>query len=198
MKQSIVIPSVILLTFLTLGMSQEKPKAPMQEAQGRDHAMMHQNDQPTEKRAIAVVQATAGNNTSGYVLFEKTAGGVKVSGKIMNLSSGKHGFHVHQYGDLRKNDGTSAAGHFAPMGKPHGAPDGAMRHVGDLGNIEANENGVAEFSFVDPKLAFHGPASIIGRGLIIHAGEDDLTSQPTGAAGPRVGMAVIGYANPDL
>jgi Cu-Zn family superoxide dismutase len=71
-----------------------------------------------------------------------------------------------------------------------------MRHIGDLGNITANEAGVAEFSFVDHKLSFGGAASIIGRGLIVHAGEDDLTSQPTGAAGARVGMAVIGIAKP--
>lgn len=66
-----------------------------------------------------------------------------------------------------------------------------------MGNVTADQNGVAEFSFVDDDLAFEGAASIIGRGLIVHADRDDLTSQPTGAAGPRVGMAVIGWANPE-
>lgn len=192
MKQFITLTSALLLVLLTLGMSHGKP-----EAHNHGHEVMPKHG-AEGKYALAVIQATAGNNTSGHVLFEKTAKGVKISGKIANLTPGKHGFHVHQYGDLRKADGTSTGGHFAPMGKPHGAPGDRMRHIGDLGNIEADENGVAEFSFVDTKLAFEGKASIIGRGLIVHAGEDDLTSQPTGAAGARVGMAVIGYANPDL
>ena len=201
-KHCLILPSILLLALPAFGMSHVKPEPSKPDAHahghGRDSEMMPEKDMAADKLAVAVVQATAGNKTSGYVLFEKTAKGVKVSGKIKNLSPGKHGFHVHQYGDLREKDGTSAGGHFDPMDKPHGAPDDAMRHVGDLGNIEADENGVAEFSFVDTKLSFHGPASIIGRGLIIHAGEDDLTSQPTGAAGARVGMAVIGYANSEL
>jgi len=203
MKPLITLPFIFLSPLLALGMS-HNAEEPMNKAPMQKHGSAMMSDQvsdhgmPDNKWAVAVIQATAGNDTSGYVLFEKTAEGVTVSGKIMNLSPGKHGFHVHQYGDLRKKDGTSAAGHFDPMDKPHGGPDDKLRHVGDLGNIEADENGVAEFSFVDEKLAFHGPASIIGRGLIVHAGEDDLTTQPTGAAGPRVGMAVIGYANPDL
>jgi len=145
-------------------------------------------------KAVAVVRPTQGNDTQGVVTFESVKNGIRVAGTIRNLSPGKHGFHVHEYGNLRQQDGTSAGGHFAPLGMPHGAPEDATRHVGDLGNIEANENGVAEFEFVDDRIQFHGPASIIGRGLIIHGGEDDLTSQPSGAAGPRVGMAVIGVA----
>lgn len=160
---------------------------------GHDHGDRMQHKQPM--KAVAVFTATKGNDTVGYVTFEKVEGGVKVSGRIENLTPGEHGFHVHQYGDLRKDDGTSAGGHFNPMSTPHAGREAPIRHVGDMGNVTADENGVAEFSFVDDDLAFEGPASIIGRGLIVHAGEDDLTSQPSGAAGPRVGMAVIGWAN---
>lgn len=200
MKTILTLPFILLLTFLLSGTSQAKPPNAITGAQPHEdsHRMSPDAADPNATLAVAVVQPTAGNQASGYVLFEKTAEGVKVSGKIRNLSPGKHGFHVHEYGDLRKKDGTSAGGHFDPMNMPHGGPDDAMRHVGDLGNIEADENGVAEFSFTDTRLALDGPASIIGRGLIVHEGEDDLTTQPTGAAGPRVGMAVIGYANPDL
>ena len=42
-----------------------------------------------------------------------------------------------------------------------------------------------------------GEDSIIGRGVIVHAGEDDLTSQPTGAAGARIAQGVIGIAKID-
>ena len=121
---------------------------------------------------------------------------MKVWGTIEGLTPGDHGFHVHQYGDVSAADGTSAGGHFNPQSQPHAGPDDAHRHVGDLGNITANENGVAEISFIDNELSMEGKNSILGRGLIVHADADDLTSQPTGAAGPRVGMAVIGVANP--
>jgi len=146
---------------------------------------------------LAVIQPTEGFTASGMVIFEKVEEGVKVTGRIEGLRPGDHGFHVHQYGDISADDGTSAGGHFNPGGQPHASRESAHRHVGDLGNITADENGVAEFSFVDSELAMEGPDSIIGRGLIVHRDADDLTSQPTGAAGPRVGMAVIGVANPD-
>lgn len=152
----------------------------------------------TAQSAIGVIVATEGNSTSGYVTFTKVKGGILVEGEISNLTPGKHGFHVHQYGDLRLSDGTSTGGHFNPTGHDHSGPDSEMRHIGDLGNVTADESGVAKFSFVDKKLKFEGANSIIGRGLIVHAGEDDLTTQPTGAAGARVGMAVIGITNPDL
>jgi len=146
-------------------------------------------------KLIAVIRPTAGNDVSGVVTFEKAAGGIKVSGEIRGLTPGKHGFHVHEYGDLSASDGTSAGGHFNPDDLPHGGPEDERRHVGDLGNITANEQGIARFRFIDEHLAVSGRHSIVGRGLIIHAGRDDLTSQPTGAAGARVGMAVIGIAN---
>jgi Cu-Zn family superoxide dismutase len=69
-----------------------------------------------------------------------------------------------------------------------------VRHVGDMGNITADANGKAHFEWTDDLLSFWGPHSIIGRGLIVHAGTDDLHSQPTGAAGPRAGCGVIGIA----
>jgi Cu-Zn family superoxide dismutase len=54
---------------------------------------------------------------------------------------------------------------------------------------------VADADFVDSVIALQGEASIVGRGMIVHAGRDDLTSQPSGAAGPRVACGVIGIAS---
>lgn len=151
---------------------------------------------PMIKKAVAVIAPTAGNKTHGVVYFKKVDDGIKVSGKIENISPGKHGFHVHQWGDITAEDGLSAGGHFNPADAPHAGPDDKHRHVGDLGNIEANDDSVAEFSFVDKHLSFYGKNAIIGRSLIVHAEKDDLESQPTGDAGPRIGMGVIGVADP--
>ena len=146
------------------------------------------------EKAICVLQPTAGNAVSGTVTFTKTDGGVLVKAEVSGLTPGKHGFHIHQFGDLTAPDGTSAGGHFNPTGHDHGASHGDVRHVGDLGNLEANADGVATYEVSYPGMTFAGPESILGRGIIVHADEDDLVSQPTGAAGARVAIGVIGVA----
>ncbi|RKD91080.1 superoxide dismutase family protein [Mangrovibacterium diazotrophicum] len=165
-----------------------------------DHDMvMHDKVMPAPadngvEKAICVLQPTEGNTVSGTVTFTKTDGGVVVKAEVSGLTPGKHGFHIHQFGDLTAPDGTSAGGHFNPEGHDHGAPTGEMRHVGDLGNLEANAEGVAIYEVTYPSMTFAGPESILGRGIIVHADEDDLVSQPTGAAGARVAIGVIGVA----
>src|SRR5690625_4266767 len=122
--------------------------------------------------------------------------GIRVEANISGLSADAlHGFHIHEYGDCRADDGTSAGGHYNPQGMDHGAPTDSERHIGDLGNLSANSDGVATLDYVDPVLSFSGANSIIGYGVIVHAGEDDFVTQPTGDAGGRIGCGVIGVAN---
>ena len=145
-------------------------------------------------RAICVLHATEGNDVKGMVTFVPTAEGISVVADVEGLTEGKHGFHIHEFGDISSLDGKSAGGHFNPDDKPHGAPTDEMRHVGDLGNLVANSDGIAHYEWTDKHITFDGLHSIIGRAIIIHAGEDDLTSQPTGNAGSRVAYGVIGIA----
>jgi Cu-Zn family superoxide dismutase len=149
---------------------------------------------PTE--AVAVLHPTEGNEAHGTVYFVDSPAGIRVVAEIQGLSPGLHGFHVHEYGDCSAPDGTSAGGHFNPDGRPHGGPTDALRHVGDLGNISADEMGTAHFEWTDAFLSFSGSHSILGRAVIVHGGDDDFTSQPSGDAGPRVACGVIGLAHP--
>ncbi|MGH8728950.1 MAG: superoxide dismutase family protein [Burkholderiales bacterium] len=143
-------------------------------------------------KAQANLASTKGNTATGTVQFAQSGETVKVSGKIINLTPGKHGFHVHEKGDCGSGDGMSAGGHFNPDNAPHGGPDSAQRHGGDLGNITADENGVASFSIETSGITVEpGPNSIIGKGVIVHKDPDDLKSQPAGNAGPRVACGVI-------
>jgi Cu-Zn family superoxide dismutase len=144
--------------------------------------------------AVAVIHPTRGSNVNGIVRFVEVEGGVRVTGEFQGLKRGKHGFHIHELGDCSASDGTSAGGHYNPMGKSHGGPDAVHRHVGDLGNITADKSGHASYDRVDSHLSLNGPYSIVGRAIIIHAGEDDFVSQPTGNAGARVACGVIGIA----
>ncbi|MEX0843992.1 MAG: superoxide dismutase family protein [Balneolaceae bacterium] len=140
---------------------------------------------------VATVMPVGDSDVSGSVTFTESEEGVLVKGSFEGLEPGNHGFHIHQYGDCRAEDGTSAGGHFNPDEKDHGAPTDMERHMGDLGNIEADENGTAMVDYTDDTVTL---SQILGRGIIIHAGEDDLKSQPTGAAGSRVACGVIGIA----
>ena len=122
----------------------------------------------------------------------------------INLSGLKknalHGFHVHECGDLT-NKCESMCAHFNPYSKQHGCPGDKERHVGDLGNLIANRNGIAHYQRIDDMIKLRGTkANIIGRGLIIHADEDDCglgntpDSLTTGNSGKRIACAIIGYA----
>ena len=111
-----------------------------------------------------------------------------------------HGFHVHECGDLSEQCESMCA-HFNPYGKNHGCPGATERHVGDLGNLITNKNGIAHYQRVDDMIKLRGTkANIIGRGLIIHEDEDDCglgdsrLSLTTGNSGKRIACAIIGYA----
>jgi superoxide dismutase, Cu-Zn family len=148
----------------------------------------------TIKRAIAVVIATKGNSLKGVVTFEEVDKGVHVIANITGLTQGKHGFHIHEFGDISSDDGSSAGGHFNPMKMPHSMPSSDKRHTGDMGNIIADEKGIAHLDYIDPAMKLNGTYSVIGHSIIIHEKEDDFKTQPTGNAGARIGYGVIGIA----
>jgi superoxide dismutase, Cu-Zn family len=146
-------------------------------------------------KAVSVVHPLGDSKVKGKVTFAKQADGVLVTAEISGLTPGDHGFHVHEWGDASSADGMSAGGHFNPHGHQHGRPDATERHAGDFGNLTADAQGNAKYSRVDKAMTLEGPTSVIGRSIIIHANADDF-SQPTGNAGGRVAVGVIGIANP--
>ena len=147
---------------------------------------------PSFTSAIAVVHPKNDSEVNGIVTLTATDNGVKVEAEITGLSDGKHGFHIHQYGDCSAPDGTSAGGHYNPANNDHSGPDAELRHMGDMGNLQGEgTETISTISYLDSHIELD---DVIGRGIIIHAGEDDLTSQPTGAAGARIGCGVIGIA----
>lgn len=147
---------------------------------------------PLVKGAASVIlEPTQGSQVRGTITFTGVQGGVRVVADLSGLTPGAHGFHVHDKGDCSAPDATSAGGHFNPGNTPHGAPDAEKHHAGDLGNITAGDDGKAHLDQVFPFLSLTGPDSIVGRGFIVHAGKDDMTTQPTGNAGARAACGVI-------
>jgi Cu-Zn family superoxide dismutase len=129
--------------------------------------------------------------------FELVEDGVRVTGEVTGLPpSSKHGFHIHEFGDMSATDGTSMGGHFNPEDMAHGLPDSAARHAGDMGNIESDARGVAKVDRTIEGMGMSGRSSIFGRGIVVHEKPDD-GGQPTGNAGGRIGYGVIGVAKVD-
>lgn len=157
-----------------------------------ESTMISHDDSNAISKAVCVLTPTEGSNVKGLVTFTQTDAGLLIVADVEGLSEGKHGFHIHEFGDISKSDGTSAGGHFNPEHKDHAGPQDEMRHAGDFGNIIADTDGNAHYERVDSLISFKGVNNIIGRSIIIHADEDDLVSQPTGDAGGRVAYGVIG------
>jgi Cu-Zn family superoxide dismutase len=146
-----------------------------------------------EPRATANLQPTKGNKAAGTADFRQVGSKVRVVANVSGLTPGReHGFHVHEAGDCSSGDGMGAKGHFNPQGKPHGPPSSAERHAGDMPALRADASGNAKLDTeLDIMTVAPGPASIVGRGLILHADPDDYKTQPTGNAGARLACAVI-------
>jgi len=148
--------------------------------------------------AIAMLAPTEGNTASGVVEFEQDGDIMHVQIRIEGLSaSTTHGLHIHEKGDCRAPDASSAGGHFNPHGSAHGGTDSEVRHAGDLGNVRSDANGAVAMDIKVKGISLGtGGDSIIGRAVIVHARADDLVSQPSGDAGPRIACGLISK-NPD-
>lgn len=147
---------------------------------------------PTEpERATAQLQPTKGNKTIGEVTFEQVGDKVRVIANVQGLKPGhEHGFHIHEAGDCGSGDGMSAKGHFNPFGKSHAKPGSG--HAGDLLALTADKAGRAKLELETGDVTVtSGRASIVGRGLIVHADADDYKTQPTGNSGARIACGVI-------
>ena len=153
--------------------------------------------------AVCMLKEAATSGANGMVKFvQKEGAKVQIAAEITGLTPGRHGFHVHEFGNLT-NGCTTAGAHYNPDGKTHGGPADAIRHVGDLGNIEAGEDGVARLEIEDHLINIYGEVNnIIGRSMVVHEKEDDLgrgdndESKKTGNAGSRIACGIIAISGP--
>lgn len=143
--------------------------------------------------AVAEIRPTEGNEAQGAIRLSGSNGSVRITGTVTGLEPGAHGFHIHEFGDCSAADASSAGEHFNPHEDPHGSPRDLenAHHVGDLGNITADERGQAEISVEDNEVQLSGPESVIGKALVVHATQDDFETQPSGNAGARLGCGEI-------
>lgn len=164
--------------------------------------LLDQTTAPDTKRHAICILYPSDSSVRGVVSFsqDSIASPTKIACSLKGLTpNGKHGIHIHEFGDLTQGC-ASAGAHYNPSGNKHGGPFSEERHVGDLGNLMADPFGNSYMCFADKLVSLYGEQSVVGRSVVVHANEDDLgrTSHPesskTGNSGPRVACGVIGLA----
>ena len=147
-----------------------------------------QQDSAPPPRAEVKIEPIGSNSVSGTMTLEQTGQSVAIKGTLRGLSPGKHGFHIHEGRSC-----SSRGAHFSPINAPHGAPGSGddKHHLGDLGNVVAEQDGMANYSGAAKNVTLTGANSIDGRVLVVHQDEDDLTSQPSGKSGEQIACGVI-------
>ena len=150
--------------------------------------------------AICQISPDQGSTLSGVVTFKQTSSCCEIKGTFTNLPKGKHGIHIHEFGNLKQGC-QSCGAHYNPFNKEHGGPSDAERHVGDLGNIESNGDFETKFELNNQMINLVGEWSVVGRSIVVHQDEDDLgmkgfpDSKTTGHSGKRIACGVIGVCD---
>jgi len=143
------------------------------------------------KSAVATLSPAASGATLGIVTFAASGNQVDVHIVATGLPPGSvHGFHVHETGNCASPDFTSAGGHFNPTKQPHG-PQTGPHHMGDMPSLLADPAGKIDTTFTIEGVSLGGADGYVGRAVILHAGPDDYTTQPTGNSGGRIACGVI-------
>lgn len=153
------------------------------------------NSKSDDSKKLNIAFESKSNSTvTGTATFVEKNGKVTFVAKIAGLTPGAHAIHIHEKSDCSAADGSSAGGHWNPTFKKHGKWGVAEYHKGDIGNFTADEKGNGTITLTTDEWCIgcgDQTKDILEKGLIVHQGTDDFTSQPAGNAGARVACSAI-------
>ena len=141
-----------------------------------------------------MLNSKSDSKVAGNANFSEKNGTVTFNAKINGLTPGEHAIHIHEKADCTAADGSSAGAHWNPTFKKHGKWGVAEYHKGDIGNFIADTNGNGNITFSTTEWCIgceDETKNILNKGLIVHKGTDDFTSQPAGNAGARQACSAI-------
>ena len=162
-----------------------------------DETEMQSTTAETEapKKITIALEPKSGSTAEGNVVFTEENGSVKMTAVLSGLKPGTHAIHIHENADCSADDGTSAGGHWNPTHEKHGKwGDAEGYHRGDIGNFEADDSGNGTITMTTDEWyidCVDDTKNIVGKGIIVHEGADDFTSQPSGDSGSRVSCGGI-------
>lgn len=136
----------------------------------------------------------AKGEAAGSAIFRPGPKGLLVRIEATGLTPGWHGIHLHEKGTCDDGgDGFKASGKHAGHGDgiSHGLLNPEGPEFGDMPNIYAGADGAAHAEVFLAGATLEALFDADGTALIVHANEDDQTSQPIGGAGDRVACGVI-------
>jgi len=141
------------------------------------------------------LMSSSGSELKGEATFmEAESGNIDLIVKLNGVAPGQHAVHIHEKGDCSAADASSAGGHWNPMNVDHGHRfEDDEFHKGDIGNITIGNDstGVLDMEIAGWTIGGDSTTNILNKAVIVHAGPDDFSSQPSGAAGARIGCGVI-------
>ncbi len=192
-KLGILIVAIALTAFV--GCKNEKKDMDKMDEMN-DSIQMDQDAMKEAPKTVTIsMESKSGSTAMGEVYFTEENGVVTMEAKFKGLKPGMHAIHIHEKADCSAADGTSTGGHWNPTHQKHGKwGDAEGYHKGDIGNFEADADGNGKISMQTDEWCIgcgDENKDILGKGLIVHEGKDDFTTQPTGDAGGRVSCGGI-------
>lgn len=140
--------------------------------------------------ASATIRSATGR-VVGHAIVREVSGGLRITVDADHLPPGQHGIHIHSVGQCDAPDFASAGGHWNPTGTKHGSLNPAGPHMGDMPNLVIAAGGRGSVGVNLPGGTLAGLLDADGAAIVIHAGPDDLMTDPSGNSGARLACGVF-------
>jgi superoxide dismutase, Cu-Zn family len=144
---------------------------------------------------VKVELKDAQGQSVGAASLSSAMGAVHIQLDLKNLKPGSHAIHVHAVGKCEAPDFKSAGPHLNPAGKKHGLQSADGPHAGDMENFTVASDGTAKAMIMAKGVTLGSDANSVfangGTALVVHAGPDDMKTDPSGASGDPIACGVI-------